>query len=159
MHSCYQAEIELRENTIAALQEKLKGEFLKIKRPNPKDGFAAWVAQLLMDALEAHEVFCILRSYQKIPGVRAVSIWLDIELGVSAKKLESLAKEVGSHVKLGTPSITWDSDECLYEFHFAPNVDDEEELYAAIDDDGKEVKISEPDDPDWFRRAVRTSYS
>ncbi|WP_414589691.1 hypothetical protein [Scytonema sp. PCC 10023] len=134
------SEIQLRENTIALLQNKI----MRIaNRPDPKQGFAAWVAALLLEALEQHEVYCRLVSYQKIPGSREVSIWVDLEPGQQSRKLEAIAKEVGSWVKLGEPSITWDGDECIYEFHFAPNAFYEDELIGGIDE-AAGVIIEEP---------------
>lgn len=127
----YLSELQLRENTIATLQNKI----MRIaNRPDPKQGFAAWVAALLLEALEQHEIYCRLVSFQKIPGTREVSIWVDLEAGQQAKKLEAIAKEVGSWVKLGEPSITWDGDECIYEFHFAPNSFYEHELIENIEE-------------------------
>jgi hypothetical protein len=127
----YLAEIQMRENTISALQNKI----MRIaNRPDPKQGFAAWVAALLLQSLEQHEIYCRLISYQKIPGTREVSVWVELESGQVAKKLEAIAKEVGSWVKLGEPSITWDGDECIYEFHFSPAVFYEHDLIDEIDD-------------------------
>lgn len=134
------AEIQLRENTIATLQNKI----MRIaNRPDPKQGFAAWVAALLLEALEQHEIYCRLVSFQKIPGSREVSIWVDLEPGQQAKKLEAIAKEVGSWVKLGEPSITWDGDECIYEFHFAPNAFYEHDLIENIEESAGTI-IEEP---------------
>jgi hypothetical protein len=157
----YMAEIRLREGTIAGLQQKV---MRMANRPDPKQGFAAWVAQMLLDALEQNQVYCRLVAFQKIPGVREVSIWVELEpIAVEpgyARKLEGLSKEVASLVKLGEPAIKWDEDECIWEFRFAPKYESEESLLANIIDDPKELPaVIEPDDPDWFRRAIRVSFS
>ncbi|MFN6495816.1 MAG: hypothetical protein RMX65_002060 [Nostoc sp. DedQUE01] len=157
----YIAEIRLREGTIVGLQQKI---MRMANRPDPKQGFAAWVAQMLLDALEQNQVYCRLVAFQKIPGVREVSVWVELEpIAVEpgyARKLEGLSKEVASLVKLGEPKIQWDEDECIWEFRFAPKYETEESLLANVIDDPKELPaVIEPDDPDWFRRAIRVSFS
>ncbi len=157
----YMAEIRLREGTIVGLQQKI---MRMANRPDPKQGFAAWVAQMLLDALEQNQVYCRMIGFQKVPGVREVSVWVELEpIAVEpgyARKLEGLSKEVASLVKLGEPAIQWDEDECIWEFRFAPKYETEESLLANVIDDPKELPaVVEPDDPDWFRRAIRVSFS
>ncbi|ABA24698.1 hypothetical protein Ava_D0033 [Trichormus variabilis ATCC 29413] len=157
----YMAEIRLREGTIVGLQQKI---MRMANRPDPKQGFAAWVAQMLLDALEQNQVYCRMVAFQKVPGVREVSVWVELEpIAVEpgyARKLEGLSKEVASLVKLGEPAIQWDEDECIWEFRFAPRYETEESLLANVIDDPKELPaVIEPDDPDWFRRAIRVSFS
>lgn len=151
------AEIQMRENSILMLQQKLMG---LANRPDPKQGFAAWVAQLLLQGLEKNEVFCQLKGFYKIPGLREVSVWVELQTGTTAKKLENISKEVGTWVKMGEPTILWDADECVYEFRFAPLVDNYETSYEIVIDNESELpSITEPDDPNWFVNAVCDSKS
>ncbi len=157
----FMAEIRLREGTIVGLQQKI---MQMANRPDPKQGFAAWVAQMLLDALEQNQVYCRLVAFQKIPGIREVSVWVELEpIAVEpgyARRLEGLSKEVASLVKLGEPAIQWDEDECIWEFRFAPKYETEESLLAIAIDNPKELSaVTEPDDPDWFQRAIRVSFS
>ncbi|MEH1779715.1 MAG: hypothetical protein V7L26_11480 [Nostoc sp.] len=151
------AEIQMRENSILMLQQKIMG---LANRPDPKQGFAAWVAQLLLQGLEQNEVFCQLKGFYKIPGLREVSVWVELQTGTTAKKLENISKEVGTWVKMGEPTILWDADECVYEFRFAPEVDNYETSYEIVIDNESELpSIAEPDDPNWFINAVCDSKS
>jgi hypothetical protein len=151
------AEIQMRENSIQQLQNRLMGT---VNRPDPKQGFSAWVAQLLLQALQENEVFCQLKGYYKIPGLREVSVWVELQTGTPARKLETISKEVGTLVKMGEPTILWDADECVYEFRFAPQVDYENETYDLVVDAESELPaITEPDNPNWFRDVVCDSKS
>ncbi len=145
------SELQLRENAIASLQQR----FMKLaNRPDPKQGFAAWVAHLLLEALQSQDIFCRMHSYRRIPGSRTVSIWIEIDSTTNTRKLESLAKEVGSHVNLGEPLINWDADECLYEFCFDPQILEEE--IPEFDDEIRSLKLDEPTS-DWLAAFISKS--
>lgn len=151
------AEIQLREQSIMQLQQKLMGT---VNRPDPRQGFAAWIAQLLLQALEQNEVFCQLKGFYKIPGLRDVSVWVELQTGTPARKLETISKEVGTWVKMGEPTVLWDADECVYEFRFAPAVEDFETSYELLVDTESELPaISEPEDKDWFTKIICDSKS
>jgi hypothetical protein len=151
------AELNLRENAILNLQQKLMG---LVNRPDPKQGFAAWIAQLLLQALEQNEVFCQLKGFYKPPGIREVSVWIELAPTTPARKLESISKEVGSMVKFGEPTILWDADECVYEFQFSPEVDSYETSYEVVIDNESELpEIQEPEDKNWFVNVVLDSKS
>lgn len=155
--AAYESEIALRQNSIQSLQQKLMG---LANRPDPKQGFAAWVAQLLLQALEQNEVFCQLKGFYKPPGIREVSVWVELAAGVSARRLENISKEVGTLVKFGEPNILWDADECVYEFQFAPQVENYETSYEVVIDNESELpEIQEPEDKDWFVNVVLDSKS
>jgi hypothetical protein len=148
----YNCEIQLRENSIMSLQQKLMG---LANRPDPKQGFAAWVAQLLLQALQENEVFCQLKGFYKPPGIREVSVWVELAAGTTAKKLENISKEVGTMVKFGEPTIVWDADECVYEFQFSPQVESYETSYEVLIDNESELpEIQEPEDKNWFVNVV-----
>lgn len=150
------AEIQLREKSIQQLQQKLMGI---VNRPDPRQGFAAWVAQLLLQALEQNEVFCQLKGFYKIPGLRDVSVWVELA-NTPARKLESISKEVGTLVKLGEPTILWDADECVYEFRFAPQVDYEADTFDLVVDAETELPvIAEPESKNWFSEIINDAKS
>lgn len=151
------AEIEIRQRSILQLQQKLMG---LVNRPDPRQGFAAWIAQLLLQALEQNEIFCQLKGFYKIPGLRDVSVWVELQVGTPARKLETISKEVGTSVKMGEPTILWDADECLYEFRFAPVVENFDTSYEILVDSESELPaIAEPDDEDWFTKIICDSKS
>ncbi len=151
IHQSYQSEITLRENSIASLQQR----FMKLaNRPDPKQGFAAWVAHLLIEALEVQELFCRLHSYRRIPGTRTVSVWIEIDAVTKTKKLETIGKEIGAHVKLGEPIINWDADECMYEFFFEPQLEIEE--IPELDEEIRTIKLDEPVG-DWLAEFISKS--
>jgi hypothetical protein len=151
------AEIEIRQRSILQLQQKLMGT---VNRPDPRQGFAAWIAQLLLQSLEQNEIFCQLKGFYKIPGLRDVSVWVELQAGTPAKKLENISKEVGTFVKMGEPTILWDSDECVYEFRFAPAVENFDTSYEILVDSESELPpIAEPEDGDWFTKIICDSKS
>lgn len=146
------AEIQLRENAILQLQQKVMG---LTNRPDPKQGFAAWVAQVLLQGLERNEIFVELKGFYKPPGIREVSVWVRLQAGTPAKKLESISKEVGTWVNFGEPTILWDADECVYEFQFSPQVESYETSYEVLIDNESELpEIQEPEDNKWFINVV-----
>lgn len=151
------AEIQLRENAILQLQQKVMG---LTNRPDPKQGFAAWIAQVLLQGLERNEIFVELKGFYKPPGIREVSVWLRLQPGVPAKKLENISKEVGTWVNFGEPTILWDADECVYEFQFSPQVESYETSYEVLIDNESELpEIQEPEDKNWFINVVLDSKS
>jgi hypothetical protein len=151
------AEIDMRQRSILQLQQKLMGT---VNRPDPRQGFAAWIAQLLLQALEQNEVFCQLKGFYKIPGLRDVSVWVELQTGTPARKLETISKEVGTWVKMGEPTVLWDADECVYEFRFAPAVENFDTSYEILVDSESELPaISEPEDKDWFTKIICDSKS
>lgn len=152
-----QAEIQMRENAILSLQQKVMG---LVNRPDPKQGFAAWVAQVLLQSLEQNEIFVELKGFYKPPGIREVSVWVRLQVGTPAKKLENISKEVGTWVNFGEPTILWDSDECVYEFQFSPQVDSYETSYEVLIDNESELpEIIEPEDKNWFVNTICDSKS
>lgn len=151
------AEIQLRENAILQLQQKVMG---LTNRPDPKQGFAAWIAQVLLQGLERNEIFVELKGFYKPPGIREVSVWLRLQPGTPAKKLENISKEVGTWVNFGEPTILWDSDECVYEFQFSPQLESYETSYELLIDNESELPdIQEPEDKNWFSNVVLDSKS